>query len=138
MPTYMLDTNICIYLMKRQPPQVAARLAECFEGEVVLSVITLAELEYGVSVSSAPEHARHACDERVQCVPVLPLTPAAAHAYGAIRKATRHRKSDALDKLIAAHARSVGAVVVTNNVSDFASYPGIQIEDWTQPAPREH
>lgn len=136
MPTYMLDTNMCIYLMKQQPPQVAERLANCFEGEVVLSVITLAELEYGVAVSSEPERARHALDALVARLPVMPLTAAAAHAYGAIRAATRHRKSDALDKLIASHARSIGAIVVTNNVGDFDAYPGIQIEDWTKPAVR--
>lgn len=133
MPTYMLDTNICIYLMKQQPPQVARRLEQCFEGEVVLSAITLAELEYGVCVSSEPERARHAVDALTARVPVLPWTTDAAQAYGPVRAATRQRKSDALDKLIAAHARSVGAIVVTSNARDFESYPGIQIEDWTRP-----
>ncbi|WP_066740134.1 type II toxin-antitoxin system VapC family toxin [Cupriavidus sp. D384] len=134
MPTYMLDTNICIYLMKQQPPQVAERMANCFEGEVVLSAITLAELEYGVSVSSEPEAARRALDALVSRLPVMPYTASAAHAYGPIRAATRQRKADALDKLIASHARSIGAIVVTSNVRDFEAYPGIQIEDWTKPA----
>lgn len=133
MPTYMLDTNICIYLMKQQPRQVAERMANCFEGEVVLSAITLAELEYGVSVSSEPGRARQALDALVGRLPVMPYTAAAAHAYGPIRAATRQRKADALDKLIASHARSIGAIVVTSNVRDFEAYPGIQIEDWTKP-----
>jgi tRNA(fMet)-specific endonuclease VapC len=51
MPRFMLDTNICIYLMKNQPPEVAQRFAECFVGDVVISAITLAELEYGVACS---------------------------------------------------------------------------------------
>jgi tRNA(fMet)-specific endonuclease VapC len=132
MPTYMLDTNMCIYLMKQQPPQVAARLAACFEGDVVLSAITLAELEYGVVASREPETARRALQALVARVPVLPLTAAVARAYGPIRRATRDRKADALDKLIAAHAVAVGATVVTSNLRDFSAYPGVRLEDWTQ------
>jgi len=133
MPTYMRDTNMCIYLMKDQPPQVALRLAECHEGEVVLSAITLAELEYGVTVSAEPWRARVALRALVARVPVLPLTATAAQAYGPIRAAVRKRQADALDRLIAAHALAVGARVVTNNVRDFEAYPGIRIEDWTRP-----
>ncbi len=55
MARYMFDTNMCIYLMRNQPPQVAERFAQCFEGDVVLSAITLAELEYGVTVSGDPQ-----------------------------------------------------------------------------------
>jgi tRNA(fMet)-specific endonuclease VapC len=134
MAKYMLDTNMCIYLMKNRPPHVARRFAECFEGDVVLSAVTLAELEYGVAVSREPDQARHALEALVARVPVLPLTAAAAAAYGPVRAATRERKADALDKLIAAHALAEDATVVTNNVRDFAAYPGLRIEDWSQPA----
>lgn len=131
MAKYMLDTNICIYLMKQQPTQVARRLAECFEGDVVLSAITMAELEYGVAVSAQPKMARAALQRLVQALPVLPLTASAAQAYGPIRAATRQRKTDALDKLIAAHAVAEGVTLVTNNTKDFAAYPGVVLEDWT-------
>jgi tRNA(fMet)-specific endonuclease VapC len=133
MAKYMLDTNMCIYLMKNQPAYVAQRFAECFEGDVVLSAVTLAELEYGVAVSQKPDKARHALEALVARVPVLPLTAAAAAAYGPVRAATRDRKADALDKLIAAHAIAEGVTVVTNNVRDFAAYPGLRIENWSQP-----
>lgn len=88
MAKYMLDTNMCIYLMKNQPSHVAERLASCFEGDVVLSSVTLAELEYGVAVSREPEAARRALQALVARVPVLPLSSAAAQACGPIRAAT--------------------------------------------------
>ena len=131
MARYMFDTNMCIYLMKNQPPHVAERFAQCFEGDVVLSAITLAELEYGVTVSGDPLAARRALQALVARVPVLPLHAAAAQAYGPIRAATRERKADALDKLIAAHAIAEDLTVVTRNVRDFAAYPGLRVEDWT-------
>ncbi|UIF89828.1 type II toxin-antitoxin system VapC family toxin [Cupriavidus sp. UYPR2.512] len=135
MARYMFDTNMCIYLMRNQPPQVAERFAQCFEGDVVLSAITLAELEYGVTVSGDPQAARHALQALVARVPVLPLHAAAARAYGAVRAATRERKADALDKLIAAHAIAEDLTVITRNVRDFAAYPGLRVEDWTDSPP---
>jgi len=85
MPTYMRDTNMCIYLMKDQPPQVALRLAECHEGEVVLSAITLAELEYGVTVSAEPWRARVALRALVARVPVVTNNVRDFEAYPGIR-----------------------------------------------------
>lgn len=130
-PRYMLDTNICIYLMKHQPPEVAQRFASCFVGEVVISAITLAELEYGVVCSGAAAvKNREALDAFVQEVPVKAFEGAAALAYGTARYATRDRKRDALDKLIAGHAMSLGVTLVTNNENDFVIYPGLQVENW--------
>ena len=136
MAKYMFDTNMCIYLMKNQPQEVAARLALCSEGDVVLSVITLAELEYGIAVSTEPDAAIAAVQELVRRLPVLPLNAEAAKAYGPIRAATRHKKSDALDKLIAAHAVSEHLILVTNNTNDFAIYPGLSLENWIPPNTR--
>ncbi|MFS8974093.1 type II toxin-antitoxin system VapC family toxin [Cupriavidus necator] len=133
MARYMFDTNMCIYLMKNHPPQVSEHFAQCFEGDIVLSAITLAELEYGVTVSGDPEAARRALHGLIARVPVLPLTAAAARAYGPLRAATRQRKADTMDRLIAAHALAEDLTVVTRNVRDFAAYPGLRIEDWTQP-----
>ncbi|MDQ5906948.1 MAG: tRNA(fMet)-specific endonuclease VapC [Pseudomonadota bacterium] len=130
MPRYMLDTNMCIYLMKNQPEEVARRFAQCYVGDVVMSAITYAELEYGVSVSANPEQERDNLASLVEDIQVVPFDAAAGVAYGPIRMATRDAKKDALDKLIAAHAAALKATVVTNNVKDFAKYPGVVTENW--------
>jgi tRNA(fMet)-specific endonuclease VapC len=131
MARYMLDTNICIYLMKHHPAEVAARFAQCYVGDVVISAITLAELEYGVSCSGDQQaRNRKALDDFLQEVPAAPFDGAAAAVYGPTRLATRERQRDALDKLIASHALALGVTLVTNNVADFAAYPGLQLENW--------
>jgi tRNA(fMet)-specific endonuclease VapC len=130
MPRYMLDTNMCIYLMKHQPEEVARRFAQCYVGDVVMSAITYAELEYGVAVSTNPKRERKNLAALVEDIPVVPFDGAAGAAYGPIRKATRDSKKDHLDKLIAAHAASLQVTVVTNNVKDFARYPGVMTENW--------
>jgi tRNA(fMet)-specific endonuclease VapC len=130
MPRYMLDTNMCIYLMKNQPEQVARRFAECFVGDVVMSAITFAELEYGVAVSANRAREQRNLAALAEDIPVMPFDADAARAYGPIREATRERKKDQLDKLIAAHAVALKVVLVTNNERDFAAYPGVKIENW--------
>lgn len=130
MARYMLDTNMCIYLMKNQPPEVARRFAECYVGDVVMSAITYAELEYGVAVSSASKRDRASLAALVEDIPVVPFDASAGTAYGPIRLATRDSKRDHLDKLIAAHAASLGVALVTNNQRDFAKYPGVVTENW--------
>ena len=130
-PKYMLDTNICIYLMKHQPPEVAARFAQCFVGEVVISAITLAELEYGVACSGASQaHNQAALDGLLDDIMVAAFDSGAARAYGPIRASHRERNKDALDKLIAAQAVALGATLVTNNEADFRTYPGLILENW--------
>lgn len=132
-PKYMLDTNICIYLMKHQPAQVRARFAECFVGEVVISAITLAELEYGIACSGdAQEHNQVLLNSLLEDILVAPFEGRAARAYGPLRAANRERTKDALDKLIAAHAMSLGATLVTNNESDFCNFAGLSIENWVK------
>ena len=130
MSLYMLDTNMCIYLMKNQPPEVADRFAQCRVGDVVMSAITYAELEYGVTTSTDPRQENVNLLALIEEIPVVVFDGAAAIAYGPIRYATREKKNDHLDKLIAAHAVSLGAIVVTNNIKDFAKYPGLLLENW--------
>ena len=130
MPRYMLDTNMVIYLMKNQPEEVARRFAQCYVGDVVMSAITFAELEYGVAVSAEPQRERRTLASLVEDIPVAPFDSAAGLAYGPIRLATRDSKKDHLDKLIAAHAVALNVVVVTNNTRDFAKYPGVVTENW--------
>lgn len=128
---YMLDTNICIYLMKHQPPQVRARFAECFVGDVVISAITLAELEFGVACSGESQARNQAAlDSLLEDIVVAPFEAGAARAYGPLRAAHRERNKDALDKLIAAHALALGVTLVTNNEADFRSFTGLAVENW--------
>jgi tRNA(fMet)-specific endonuclease VapC len=133
MPRYMLDTNMCIYLMKNQPEEVARRFAQCYVGDVVMSAITYAELEYGVAATANPYQERINLTSLIEDIPVVPFDGAAGVAYGPIRLATRDSKKDHLDKLIAAHAVALGVTVVTNNVKDFAKYPGVMTENWLVP-----
>lgn len=130
---YMLDTNICIYLLRRHPPQVLSRLEALREGEVVMSVVTYAELRAGLEMQTASR----AHDEQVLAlltrrIPVVPFEEAAAIQFGILRAAVRDRRRDALDRLIAAHAGSLGAILVTNNVADFKDYPSLVIENWAE------
>ena len=100
-------------------------------GDVVISAITLAELEYGVACSGDQQaRNRKALDDFLREVPPAPFDGAAAAVYGPIRLATRERQRDALDKLIASHAMALGVTLVTNNLADFAAYPGLQLENW--------
>ena len=126
----MLDTNMCVYLMKNQPEQVARRFAQCYVGDVVMSAITFAELEYGVAVASDSARERRNLAALVEDIPVVAFDARAACAYGPIRQATRERKRDHLDKLIAAHAVALDSTLVTNNERDFAAYPGLRLENW--------
>ena len=133
-PKYMLDTNICIYLMKHHPPQVRARFAECFVGDVVISAITLAELEFGVARSGdAQAHNQALLDSLLQDILVAPFEADAARAYGPLRAANRERNKNALDKLIASHAISLGVTLVTNNEADFLGLTGLTVENWVNP-----
>jgi tRNA(fMet)-specific endonuclease VapC len=121
-PKFMLDTNICLYLMKHQPPQVRARFAECFVGDVVISAITLAELEFGIACSGESQARNQAAlDALLEDLLV---------AYGPLRAANRERNKDALDKLIASHALSLGVTLVTNNEADFRGFSGLVVENW--------
>lgn len=130
-PKYMLDTNICIYLMKHQPPQVQARFAECFVGDVVMSAITLAELEFGVACSGEAQARNQALlNSLLEDILVAPFEAQAARAYGPLRAAHRERNKDALDKLIASHALSLGVTLVTNNEADFRAFADLTVENW--------
>lgn len=131
MPRFMLDTNMCIYLIKHYPPEVATRFAQCYTGDVIISSITLAELEYGVVCSGEQQpHNRATLSSLLEDLVVSSFDSTAAIAYGFVRLAARERKRDALDKLIAAHAIALDVILVTNNVNDFAGYPGLRLENW--------
>jgi tRNA(fMet)-specific endonuclease VapC len=116
--------------MKEQPEQVVRRFAQYYVGDVVMSAITFAELEYGVAASPDPLLQRQKLAALVEDINVVSFDVSAATAYGPIREATRDRKKDQLDKLIAAHAVSLDVTLVTNNERDFLIYPELKIENW--------
>ncbi|WP_296698371.1 type II toxin-antitoxin system VapC family toxin [Thiocapsa sp. UBA6158] len=130
---YLLDTNICIYVMQRRPASVAARFESLNRGDVGMSMITYAEIRAGIE--KRPDSRKHnemILDLFVQRVPYLPFDEAAAHAYGVLRAAVPDRRRNAMDRLIAAHALGIGATLVTNNENDFKDYPGLVVENWTR------
>ena len=132
---YMLDTNICIYITKRHPPQVLKRLEALTQGSAVMSVVTYAEMRAGLEM----QNANRAQDERVLAllisrIPVLPFTETDAISFGVLRAAVRDRRRDTMDRLIAAHALSVGVTLVTSNEADFNGYPGLVVENWARAA----
>ncbi|PZV00242.1 MAG: VapC toxin family PIN domain ribonuclease [Leptolyngbya sp.] len=118
--------------MKHQPPSGAKRFVDCRRGDAVVSSITLAELEYGVYVSREATRSqnRQALDALVELIPVAAFDSASAAAYAEVRAASRDRRSDALDNLIASHAINLDLTLVTNNLEDFRSYPNIVLENW--------
>lgn len=128
---YMLDTNICIYLIKSHPPQVLRRLEALNQGAAVMSVVTYAELRAGLEIQTANrEQDEHVLSLLVSKIPVLPLTESDAESFGVLRAAVRDRSRNAMDRLIAAQAVNVGLILVTNNEADFKDYPGLVVENW--------
>jgi tRNA(fMet)-specific endonuclease VapC len=128
----MLDTNICIYLIKKQPIGVLKKLAEHKISEVGISAITVAELEYGVDKSALPDKNRDALAEFLAPFEIMPFDERASIEYGRIR-AFLERKGKligAMDMLIAAHAQSLGVTLVTNNAKEFKRVPHLQVENW--------
>jgi tRNA(fMet)-specific endonuclease VapC len=128
---YMLDTNICIYLIKNHPPQVLRRLEALNQGAAVMSVVTYAELRAGLEIQTANrEQDERALSLLVGRIPVLPFTQSDAESFGVLRAAVRDRSRNAMDRLIAAHAVNSGVTLVTNNEADFKDYPGLVVENW--------
>lgn len=130
---YLLDTNICLYIMQRRPATVAARFEALSRGDVGMSIITYAEMRVGIEKHpDSRKHNEKILELFVQRVPYLPFDEAAANAYGVLRAAVSDRRRNAMDRLIAAQALSIGAILVTNNEDDFKGYPGLTVENWTR------
>ena len=131
---YVLDTNICIYLIKQKPAGVMARFDELTVGDVGVSSITVAELQFGVHKSRYSERNRRALEQFLLPLEIAGFDGRAAEAYGIVRAALERRGTPigALDTLIAAHALGLEATLVTNNVSEFARVPGLRIDNWVE------
>lgn len=131
---FLLDTNICIYLIKKRSPELIAKLLEHSVTEIALSSITLSELKYGVHKSQHQEKNAAALERFLFPFQVLPYDDLAANAYGKLRAELERKGAliGSLDMLIAAHAIAVKAVLVTNNTKEFSRVAGLKVENWTK------
>ena len=133
MPRYMLDTDTCSYIMKRSSQELLRRLQAVVVDDVCISVITKAELMFGVEVSPRRQQDHAALQSFLRYVEVLDFPDVAAAHYAEIRAALKARGEmiGANDLLIAAHARSLGLALVTNNTREFSRVSGLDVENWT-------
>jgi tRNA(fMet)-specific endonuclease VapC len=132
---YLLDTNIVIYVLKRRPVEVLSTF-NANASRMAISSITLAELLHGAEKSSRVSDNLAAIEDFCSRLEVLPYGPKAAQHYGAIRAALEKlgQPIGVNDMHIAAHARSEGLVLVTNNMGEFARVPALEAENWVHTA----
>ena len=138
MPRFMLDTDTCSYIMKRSHPLVLKRLQSVPVDDVCMSIVTKAELLYGVEVSPRRTQDAEALAAFLPYVEVLSLDEDSAVHYADIRAALKRRGTmiGANDLFIAAHARALDVTLVTNNTGEFARVRDLRIENWTVPGRR--
>lgn len=129
---YLLDTNICIYLIKRKPLDVIDEFRSHGVGEIGVSSITVSELWYGVAKSEHRKANERALEQFLLPLMISPFDDQAAEAYGTIRAALEKEGQPigAMDLLIAAHAVSMGLILVTNNEREFSRVPELIVENW--------
>ena len=131
---YLIDTDMCIYIMNRWPVDVIERFRQFDPGEIGVSTVTVSELEYGVSKSMHREKNRSRLAEFLAPFAVLAYDEAAAGVYGDIRWRLEKRglTIGALDMLIGAHAVSRNLVLITTNDKEFGRIEGLKVENWTR------
>ncbi|MFM5955067.1 MAG: type II toxin-antitoxin system VapC family toxin [Novosphingobium sp.] len=121
---YLIDANSAVYAMDLGNDLLKARIADADEGSIAISVISYAEVAYGTNVGKPPPP--EVLEAFIGVIPLLPFDEAAAREYAKLPF-----KRARFDRLLAAHALSIGAVVVTNNEADFEDVPGLAVENWT-------
>jgi tRNA(fMet)-specific endonuclease VapC len=128
----LLDTNICIYLIKKRPPSVLKRFDTLAAGTLAVSSITVAELEFGVQKSQYHSQNQQALEQFLLPLVILDFDYEAARTYGKLRAwlEIRGKTIGALDMLIASHALSKGLPLATNNVREFSRVPGLKVINW--------
>jgi tRNA(fMet)-specific endonuclease VapC len=131
---YLLDTNICIYIIKQKPKKVLEHFNALTLSDIGISSITVAELEYGTCKSQQQERNRAALMQFLLPLEIVEFDQPAATIYGTIRSDLESRGLviGAMDMLIAAHALSLNLTLVTNNVREFARIPTLIIENWAE------
>jgi tRNA(fMet)-specific endonuclease VapC len=128
----MLDTNICIYIIKQKPETVLQRLKKNKKKGLFISTITLSELEFGIENSEYKERNRIALMEFLTIINIKHFDENAAKEYGIVKKELKNKKCliGSMDMLIAAHAKSLDMVLVTNNTKEFVRVNGLKVENW--------
>jgi len=130
---YMLDTNICIYLIKQKPEKVLRHFKAHSVGDIGISSITLAELRYGVERSQQVQKNRQALEEFTLPLEIAAFDEAAAEVYGSVRAGLEQAGTPvgSMDMLIGAHALSLGVTLVTNNLREFEKIKNLKVVDWS-------
>jgi tRNA(fMet)-specific endonuclease VapC len=133
MMKFMLDTNICIYIIKQKPQKVLEHFRRYLAGDIGISSITLAELQYGVAKSRHVLENQEALKEFVLPLEIAQFDEEAARAYGTVRAGLEKsgKPIGAMDTLIGAHALSLGLTLVTNNTKEFKQIKNLKVVDWT-------
>lgn len=129
---YMLDTNICIYVIKKQPISVIEKFRQLKPGDIAISTITIAEMMFGVEESQQKEKNKDALDLFLAPLEIVDFDYLSAQRYGQIRAFLNRRgiPIGAYDLMIAAHCLSLGLTLVTNNLDEFSRVPGLSTENW--------
>ncbi|MDQ7015155.1 MAG: type II toxin-antitoxin system VapC family toxin [Gammaproteobacteria bacterium] len=129
---YLLDTNICIYILKQRPAEVVARFESLQVGEVVISLITHGELRFGAEKSHSSARVHESLDELLALMPVLPMSDQVAFEYGKIRADLQQRGCviGANDLWIAAQALAEDLILVSNNIREFERVTALKLENW--------
>ena len=130
----MLDTNICIYIIKNKPQSVLDELKKCNVGDIILSSITVSELIYGAHKSQFVEKNLKAIEHFLIPFDVAEYDYKAALEYGKLRASLEKKGQPigSIDMLIAAHAKSLDMVLVTNNMKEFERVEGLNVENWVR------
>ncbi|BFM38197.1 type II toxin-antitoxin system VapC family toxin [Synechocystis sp. LKSZ1] len=129
---FLLDTNICIYIIKKKPPAVLARFEQIDPSALGISIVTLAELEYGAAKSSNPQKNYRVVEDFVRYLDVFSWDRPVSRIYAEIRADLNKKGTPIglLDTQIAAHCLSLDRVLVTNNEREFLRVPGLSVENW--------
>lgn len=131
---YMLDTNICIFVIKNKPESVIQKFTKNKPEDICISSITYAELMHGVEKSQAKEKNRIALTMFLSEIQIVSFDASAAQSYGAVKADLQKRglPIGPMDTLIAAHAKALGLILVTNNTREFSRVDGLVLEDWVE------
>lgn len=131
---YLLDTNICIYIINNRPEYVRAKLKRIDNRAIYLSTISFAELQYGAYKSSKPQNSKQALLDFVKPFTFLDFTTEDAEAFGAIRAYLEKKGTviGAYDMQIAAQAMTRNLILITNNSREFRRIPSLKLENWVE------